>query len=235
MGFARQVAVAAATMLAAAVPRTDPSTHRFVMLGRSVDGRAITAVETGDPDSPSKTLVVGCIHGDERAGIAIAAALDRMPPPDETDLWVVPVLNPDGAVANTRQNAHGVDLNRNFPWRWRRERGVFASGPRPLSEPESRIAYRLIERVRPSVSIWFHQHRDVVDGSTGNVALERRFARVAGMHVARLAREPGSAVSWETHVLPRSSSFVVELRRGTLLPSEVSSFVRAIGAVSVES
>ncbi|MCK4659552.1 MAG: carboxypeptidase regulatory-like domain-containing protein [Phycisphaerae bacterium] len=34
---------------------------------------------------------------------------------DEIDIWIVPLMNPDGYVANTRSNAQGIDLNRNFP------------------------------------------------------------------------------------------------------------------------
>src|SRR5207245_4518767 len=119
-----------------------------------------------------KILVVGCIHGNECAGIAIARRLAAAPPLSGIDLWIVPDLNPDGAAAGTRGNARGVDLNRNFPWRWHPLTGLFASGRRPLSEPESRIAYRLILRVRPRISIWFHQHLDVVDESGGSLSVE---------------------------------------------------------------
>jgi protein MpaA len=201
--------------------------HTF-LLGRSIDGRAITAVETGDPDTQNKTLVVGCIHGNERAGIAIAKRLISTGLPAETDLWIITNLNPDGAAAGTRGNANGVDLNRNFPWQWQRLSGTYYSGPRPLSEPETRIAYRLIERVRPSVSIWFHQHLDLVDDSSGNRSLERRFARAAGLRLAPLTREPGSAVTWETHRFPHASSFVVELPAGALAPHAVARFARAV-------
>jgi protein MpaA len=201
--------------------------HTF-LLGRSIDGRAITAVETGDPDTQNKTLVVGCIHGNERAGIAIAKRLISTGLPAETDLWIITNLNPDGAAAGTRGNANGVDLNRNFPWQWQRLSGTYYSGPRPLSEPETRIAYRLIERVRPSVSIWFHQHLDLVDDSSGNRSLERRFARAAGLRLATLTREPGSAVTWETHRFPHASSFVVELPAGALAPHAVARFARAV-------
>jgi protein MpaA len=210
----------------------DPSGRRTVTLGRSVDGRPITAVEIGDFDAPRRTLLVGCIHGNETAGIAVADRLANGPPPRELDLWIIPDLNPDGATAGSRDNARGVDLNRNFPWRWRPLRGIFFSGPRPLSEPESRIAYRLIRRIGPRVSIWFHQHLDVVDESGGNVILERRFARLTGLPLARLTREPGSVVGWENHRQPSATAFVVELPAGALDAAAVSRFARAVVAVS---
>lgn len=222
------LALAAYAGVVSATAGVDLTVHRTFVLGRSVDGRPITVVEIGDPDTQRKTLVVGCIHGNECAGIAIAERLISSKAPAESELWIITDLNPDGATAGTRGNAHGVDLNRNFPWQWRKLTGAYDSGPRPLSEPESRIAYRLIERVRPSVSIWFHQHLDVVDDSTGNRSLERRFARAAELRVARLAREPGSAVSWETHRLPGASSFVVELPAGTLPPVAVGRLARAV-------
>jgi protein MpaA len=210
----------------------DASVRRTVVLGRSIDGRPITAVETGDPDTQRKTLVVGCIHGNECAGIAIARRLISTPPPAEADIWVVPDLNPDGAAAGTRGDSRGIDLNRNFPWRWQRLSGIYNSGPRPLSEPETRIAYRLIERVGPAVSIWFHQHLDLVDDSAGNRTLERRFARAAGLRLAQLPREPGSAVTWETHRFPHATAFVVELPAGTLAPPAAARIARAVYTVA---
>jgi hypothetical protein len=92
----------------------------------------------------------GCLWGIvvQLNGIAIARRLETSAPLSAA-LWIVPELNPDGLATGTRGNAHGVDLNHNFPWHWRPLGGVFDSGPRPLSEPESRIAYRLIRQVRP--------------------------------------------------------------------------------------
>lgn len=222
------VAATAGVAESTAARPADPGRRLEVMLGRSVDGRPIVAVETGDLDSPDRRLVVGCIHGNECAGIAVAHRLAAGAPPRELDLWIVPDLNPDGAAAGTRGNAHGVDLNRNFPWRWRPLRGLFYSGRAPLSEPESRIAHRLLERVRPRVAIWFHQHLDVVDESGGSVAVERRFAAATGMRLARLAREPGSAVGWENHRFPGGTAFVVELPAGVLSGASVARFARAI-------
>ena len=45
------------------------------------------------------------------------------------DLWLVPVYNPDGLARHTRRNAHGVDLNRNYPYKWIRQGGNYDSGP----------------------------------------------------------------------------------------------------------
>jgi len=217
-----------AVLLAAASPAA-PHAHRIV-LGRSVDGRAVVAYEVGDTDSRQRVLVVGCIHGNEQAGVAIARKLEQASPRG-IDLWIVPVLNPDGLLARTRGNAHGVDLNRNFPWRWRPLRGLFNSGPAPLSEPESRIAFRLILRLHPQISIWFHQHLDVVDKAGGSAAIEERFADLVGLRLVQLTREPGSVVGWENHRFPGTTAFVVELPAGNLPQRGVARFAHAVLAV----
>src|SRR4051794_25210937 len=91
---------------------------RHHVLGRSQDGRAIRAVERGDPGAPRRLLVFGMVHGNEPAGRAIARTLAATAPPPGLDVWVVQDLNPDGFAARTRQNGRGVDLNRNFSYRW---------------------------------------------------------------------------------------------------------------------
>jgi len=217
------LAVASGTLLALA-----PSGGAGgIVIGRSVRGRPILAIERGDPRSRRRILVVGCIHGNEPAGIAIAGLLERMPLPAGIDLWIVPNLNPDGVAAGTRQNADRVDLNRNFPWGWQRLSGIYDSGPRPLSEPESRAAYRLILRVRPTISIWLHQHLDLVDESGGSIAVERRYAVSVGLPLRRLVRYPGSVTGWEDHRFPGTTAFVVELHAGTLSTAETARFARA--------
>jgi protein MpaA len=64
---------------------------------------------------------VGVIHGDEQAGLQVIDELRRMAPADipvKVDLYLMPALNVDGLRMNQRQNANGVDLNRNFPYKW---------------------------------------------------------------------------------------------------------------------
>lgn len=209
----------------------DPLVHRRAVIGRSVRGRPVVAVAIGDPDAPKKLLVVGCIHGDERAGSAITRRLDSIAPQRNALVWVINNLNPDGAVAGTRQNARGVDLNRNFPWHWRHlgHLGDWQyAGPRPLSEPETRIARALILRVRPHITIWFHQPLGLVDESGGNPRIERRFARLAGLSLKRLPRYPGSAAGWQNHRLAQSTAFVVELPPGRPSPKRTARLARAV-------
>jgi protein MpaA len=206
-----------------------------VFLGRSVRHKPIAAVVLGDLSTRSPVLIVGCIHGDEPAGISVAEGLARAPVPSRSTLWIVPNLNPDGVAARTRQNAHGVDLNRNFPYRWRplgHPGDQQYSGPHALSEPESRIAYALILRLRPRITIWFHQPLGITDLSGGDPAIERRFSTLSGLPVRRLLRYPGSAAGWQDHRLAGTTAFVVELPPGRLPASQARRIEGAVQALA---
>jgi len=204
-----------------------PTIEERELLGHSVEGRPIRVVHRGDPDE-IRVLVVGCIHGDECAGVRIARRLRTGRPRGFLDLWILPTLNPDGLAAHTRQNARGVDLNRNFPYRWRPgPRGRYYPGRRPASEPETRIAMRLIRRVEPDITIWFHQPLALVDAS-GDVRLERRYARLVGLPLVHLERLHGTATSWQKHELRGTEAFVVELPGGPLRPRRARVFARAV-------
>jgi predicted deacylase len=203
------------------------------VVGHSVQHRPIRLVRIGAPDAPRRVLVVGCIHGTERAGLAIARALRSAAPAAGTQVLVLDTINPDGCAHHSRANARGVDLNRNFPWGWQRQEGVFASGPEPASEPETRVAMRLIATERPGVTIWFHQHMDLVDRTRGSdPTIVRRYARSAHMRVRRLAPLPGTATRWQNHHLPSTTAFVVELPAGRLTATAVRRHVRAVSAVA---
>jgi murein peptide amidase A len=195
------------------------------VIGRSVQGRPIVLFTSESPDASLKVLVVGATHGDEAAGIRITRRLLAGPAPRRTELLVVPTINPDGVAAGSRGNAHGVDLNRNFPFRWRPLGGGEYSGPGPLSEPESRAAHRLVLRDDPDMTIWFHQPFALVDRPEGNPFAAHRFSDLIGLPLIRLPGPyPGSASRWQNHRFPDNTAFVAELphrvtssliRRGT--------------------
>ena len=216
---------ATVTALAAAAVSRSPHAE---LLGRSWQGRPITAFEVGDPGS-TRVLVIGCVHGNEAAGIAVTRALRRTSPRG-LDLWIVDDLNPDGVAAGTRGNAHGVDLNRNFPYAWRPRAGVYASGPHALSEREARIAHRLIVRLHPAVTIWFHQHLDLVWASGGDRRVEKAFARASGLPYHPLPPLGGSAIDWQNHALRGTTAFAAELPAGEPTTAELAGYVRAVFA-----
>jgi murein peptide amidase A len=202
------------------------------LVGHSVEGRRIVAYELGDPTAARKVLVVGCLHGNECAGIAVVNRLRRLGPLAGVDLWLVPDANPDGHRAGARGNVHGVDLNRNFPNRWRRLGGVYYSGPRPASEPETRALMRLIRRLQPVVTIWFHQHLNMVVLTPGNLGLQRRFARLAGLRTGHIPGLTGTATGWSNATFPGTTAFVVELPGGRLSPVATARIARAVRIVS---
>ena len=186
-----------------------------VVIGHSIQHRPITLVHIAG--TGPRILVVGCIHGNEPAGIAIVRALEQTHP--KADLWLVPVLNPDGLAADTRQNAHGVDLNRNFPSLWQHfghPGSTYYSGTRPFSEPETRAARDLIRRIKPRYTIWYHQHMDVVWAYGRSTAAGRRYARLAGMQLLHRSWLAGSATNWQNHLPDGGASITVELPAGSL-------------------
>jgi protein MpaA len=205
-------------------------------LGHSVQGRVLRPVVLGD--GPHVLLVVGCIHGNERAGLAITSALRRAGPVGGATIVVLPALNPDGCGAlRTRQNAHGVDLNRNFPSNWARlgRRGSPQwSGPRPLSEPESRYFVALARAARPDVTVFFHQHEDVVRAWGQSRATARRFAALLGglLPYHSLRWPYGTASNWQNHAFPGTASFVVELPARPVPASSVARYVEALRALA---
>jgi protein MpaA len=199
-----------------------------VVVGHSLQGRPIELVHVARPGAP-RVLVVGAVHGDEGAGIPIVRALARAHARD--DLWLVPDLNPDGHAHAKRQDARGVDLNRNFPASWRpigRPWDVFYSGPRPFSEPETRVARDLVLRIRPQYTIWFHQHLDAVWAFGGSTRAGRVYARLAGMRLLHRRWLDGSASNWQNHLRGGGASFVVELPAGRLDAGGVRRHVAAV-------
>jgi protein MpaA len=186
-----------------------------IVAGHSVNGRGIVATRVGDPHAPVRVLVVGDVHGNEPAGEAIVARLKRAKP-DGVVLYLVRTGNPDGRAAGTRQNARGVDLNRNFPWRWRSgARGTYFPGPKAGSEPETQALMRLVRRVRPQLAIYYHQHMGITVRARGaDPAIQREYARRTKLPLRSLPAYHGTAVGWENHLVRDGSAFVVELRAG---------------------
>lgn len=191
--------------------RTARNRRSSRLLGRSSEGRPIRASRFGNPRAPTRVLVVGCIHGNECAGIAITERLVNLLRPIALDLWVVQNLNPDGRAAGARGNARGVDLNRDFV---------------AFSQPETRIARDLIRRLKPDVTVWFHQPEAIVRAWGASRAAARRYARLAGERYRSLEWPPASASRWQNGL--GQTSFVVELPAGELSEGRAQRHAEAI-------
>jgi protein MpaA len=185
--------VSALAALASAVTLLAPPPAE--QLGRSWEGRPIRAVHL--PGDGPRVLVVGCIHGNECEGIEVTRLLERSRP--AADLWLVHQLNPDGFARRSRGNARGVDLNRDFP---------------DGTQRETRIARKLILRLQPDLTIWFHQPQSLVRAWGRSRATAARFARLAGVRYRSLGWPPGSASRWQNGI--GQVSFVAELPPGEL-------------------
>jgi protein MpaA len=149
----------------------------------SSEGRAIPHVEFLSTDPRAKrVLVLGLIHGDEfLAGEMTMEWAERLGVLREKKIeprnsWrVIPILNPDGLRAKTRMNAHGVDLNRNFPTKdWNEEARKFwkkqgQSDPRRFpgdsaaSEAETKCVIAQIKEFKPDFIVSVHTPYHVLD------------------------------------------------------------------------
>jgi protein MpaA len=167
-------------------------------------------------------LVVGNIHGDEPEGIRVDRTIRSMRSSIHgMDLWVIDTVNPDGLRAHRRQNARGVDLNRNFDNHWRHNGPLgyrYYAGPRPFSEPETRAVRDLVRLLRPAVTIWYHQPYGFAfpPGPGGDIGVVRDYARLTGYAIrnTRGIVYTGTATMWEGATVPGSTAFVVELPAG---------------------
>ena len=229
--IAAALVVGLAAPAPAAVEQAAPP-PRIERFGRSVEGRPINVVRIGDPAAPRKVLVVGSIHGNEPEGRKIVDLMRGAVPPPGTELLLVRNINPDGLQRHTRQNAHLVDLNRNSS-QGRRFLGgpgtPYYAGPKAFSEPETRAIRSLILRVRPAVTIWYHQPFGLVDRpEDGSDAIARAYSRISGLRFSPLTPRPGSMSRWENVRVRQGGSIVVELPAGTLSAADAQRHAAAV-------
>ncbi|MEM9041967.1 MAG: M14 family zinc carboxypeptidase [Actinomycetota bacterium] len=196
-------------------------------IGISGAGRQIIGLVRRVPDATRQVMVIGGIHGNEPAGPPSARAMVDADIPDDTELWLIPDLNPDGTLAGPRCNGSGVDLNRNFSWDWRPSTG----GPGPLSEPEPQAITALIERERPDLVVWIHQPLDYVSavGQTPDV-YESAWSFGSGLPIRPDVTQHGGGESW-TWFEAGIPSILVEIDGWDATQEIVDAQVRGLEAV----
>jgi hypothetical protein len=141
---------------------------------------------------------------------------------DSNEIWIVPMVNPDGNNRvwtsnsmwrkNTREG-YGVDINRNYPYAWGSCGGSSGStysdtyrGPSAGSEPETQAVMDLVRRVQPVISVSYHSYSEIVIypyGCDGERAEDRDIVEGLGRELGRkLVKDSGSGTyeagtSWE--------------------------------------
>jgi protein MpaA len=178
--------------------------------GFSINQRPLIIKElppVSDRDDHFRVLLLGGIHGDEYSSISIIFKWLELfsHNAQEGDFhWrIAPLANPDGLLDGSkaqRQNANGVDLNRNFPsgdWTdkaaqyWQANTG---SNPRrfpgeaPASEPEVQWIVDQIEEFNPDVIISVHAPYHLLDFDGPAEAPQR----IGELYLHQLGVYPGS-------------------------------------------
>jgi carboxypeptidase T len=177
-------------------------------IGRSVEGRPIWGLQIGERRGDRrKLLFMGCHHAREWIAVEVPFQLARelienADAPEmsarltQGEIWIVPMVNPDGHEfsrtenrlwrKNRRRNADGsfgVDPNRNYGYMW----GVLDVptsshvpsdetyvGPRAFSEPETQAMRDLIATQKFAGLITYHSFSQLVLYPWGYTAEEVR-------------------------------------------------------------
>ena len=179
--------------------RTSPRQH---LIGRSVQGRPIFVQIVGQ--GTDTALIMGAIHGDEPAAGALVNELANRLRSDQQLLGgrrvvLLPTANPDGLAARTRENARGIDLNRNFDTSNRVDNGT--NGLRPLTEPESQALEAAIKEFAPSRIVSVHQPLSCIDYDGPGEAIAARMAQDCDLPVKKIGARPGSLGSYTGETL----------------------------------
>ena len=169
-------------------------------IGTTWEGRTIYAMKISDnPDQNENepaVLLNGVHHAREPIGCSIVIEFAKYllnrygTDPDITwlidnrELWIVPVVNPDGYVynetlssglwrKNRRNNGggiYGVDLNRNYGYMWGYDdqgsspdpSSEIYRGPSPFSEPETQAMRELCDSIKPVIALNYHSYSNLL-------------------------------------------------------------------------
>jgi len=118
--------------------------------GKTKENRALYLVHLFNRNKKKnwKVFFYAQQHGNEPAGkdailfLIKQIAENRSMLDENIDLWLMPMVNPDGAVRNQRRNSNDADLNRDHLI---------------LNQPETRVIHKVFRRIMPHVAIDCHE------------------------------------------------------------------------------
>jgi hypothetical protein len=192
------------------VSQTYPEITFLKQIGTTTNGRTIQAICISDIPAASepepKIRLTGAIHGNENATTEVLVRLidyiiskyrngDSYVKSlvDNRYIVIIPMLNPDGVALHTRENANGIDLNRNFIEAWTLEPD---HGSTPFSEPESDSIRAYSESMIFHSSLTFHTGAVIVnmpfdyasDYLGGDIPLENDLVNYLSLEYSRSGR-----------------------------------------------
>jgi murein peptide amidase A len=137
--------------------------------GASLEGHPIPVFKT-EIKAPKYLYLMAGVHGDEVEGVYVLKELFNWLKNEHSlkdmPIVVIPILNVDGYRAQTRVNAHLVDLNRNLPtkdWTATMTQPKYNPGPKALSEPENQFLVKLLDKYKPGMIISFHTWKPILN------------------------------------------------------------------------
>ncbi|MFT7429260.1 MAG: murein tripeptide amidase MpaA, partial [Nonlabens sp.] len=126
----------------------DGSVLKDLVIGESVLKRSIYGLKIGS--GKVKILAWSQMHGNEssttRAICELLRSSDLEHMLENIELYIIPILNPDGADNWTRVNANNVDLNRDAVL---------------LSQPESIVLRKVFDDFQPHYCFNLHGQRSI--------------------------------------------------------------------------
>ncbi len=157
------------------VAAAHPNIVKLDTIGYSVQGRLLLAAKVSDnPDikeDEAEVRIVGCHHGNEwpsaEIPLFLLAYLSENYGTDayitqlinNREIWILPMVNPDGHEAHTRENANGIDLNRNYGYMWTGAGG----DTEPYGQPETDAMYRWSQRENFTMGLTYHTYHPAVN------------------------------------------------------------------------
>jgi murein peptide amidase A len=184
------------------------SLDELVLTQKTSMGNVIRCYKKGD--TGKKILLIGSIHGFEKAGILLSVKILNEVFAKEklaNTLLCIPSANPDGNILDTRMNANRIDINRNFPssnWKYvdsaklKNEKIYFWGGSEAASEIETKFILKVDSLYNPEIIIVFHQFLDLVNYDGKGLTLAEYITKSTGMKLeSDLGYEtPGSMGSY---------------------------------------
>jgi carboxypeptidase T len=176
-----------------------PAMAKLFTIGTSLENRKITALKISDnpaqEEDEAEVLFLGCHHAREWISVEVPFLLGKhlvenyaADPEirrlvDQSEIWIVPLVNPDGLEytlhfyrywrKNRRLNpdgSYGVDINRNYGYMWGYDNlgsnpepgSDIYRGAAPFSEPETQAVRNLFLEKNFRAMISYHSYSQVL-------------------------------------------------------------------------